>query len=275
MMQNAPESWPSPLWTIAALAALLAVIGWLLGGLGGLVVVGLGTVLSLALTPRLPAAAIMRVLRARPVRPVWRGDGWSDVGALIAALSAQAGLARPPALYVQPTAQPRAFAVGEGDDTAIAVSDGAARALGPRQLQAVLAHEIWHLAAGDTRWLLLAETQSRVVQTVAFVGLLAAFFSALFYGKAGLTGAALLVLAVSPFISRLLILALSRSREFAADAGAVHLTGDARSLASALARIEQLSLLQWGGAYAAALRAIPPALRTHPPTEERIARLLG
>ena len=272
-MREVPEIPVSPWLTIAAQLALLAAIGWLVGGAQGLLVVGLGTALAVLVTPRLPAASIMRLLRARPIRPAWRGSGWDDVAAHVESLSGRAGLPRPPALYLLQGAQPRAVSVGDSADSAIAVSDGALRGLPLRELQAVLAHEIWHLAVGDTRWLLLAETLARVAQAIAFVGLLSAFAGALFYGDAGLPGLAMLGLAITPLLSRLLILALSRDREFAADAGAVRLTGDAEALAAALARIEQISLRHRG--YAAAVRVIPPALRTHPPTEDRIARLLG
>ena len=79
---------------------------------------------------------------------------------------------------------------------------------------------------------------------------------------------------IAPLLSTLLQLALSRSREFTADLGAVELTGDAAGLASALRKLERI---QHGGLWRNVIpgkRApVPAALRTHPPTEQRIARL--
>ncbi len=265
----------TPLPTVAALLALLAAVGWLIAGGLGVLVAGGGAALAILLAPRLPSAAIMRMLRARPVSfDPWRGEGWHQVAEILHALAARAGMAQVPRLYWQSAAGPRAFSAGDADDPAIAISRGTLHQLSPRELQAVLAHEVAHLAAGDTRWLLLAETLARVIQSVALVGLITAFVGALLTGEAPFSGRVMLGLAVSPFVARLLLLALARNREFAADAGAVRLTGDPEGMARALTTIERLSRRHWGQTYEAALKAVPPVLRTHPPTEERIARLL-
>ncbi|MEQ9641032.1 MAG: M48 family metalloprotease [Alphaproteobacteria bacterium] len=264
----------TPLPTIAALLALLSAVGWLIAGGLGVLVAAAGAGVAMLLAPRLPAAAIMRMLRARPVSlDPWRGDGWHQVSEFLHALAARAGMTRVPKLYWQSASGPRAFSAGDAADPAIAISRGTLHQLPPRELQAVLAHEVAHLAAGDTRWLLLAETLARVTQSVALIGLLSAFVGALLTGEAPFSGRAMLGLAAAPFVARLLLLALARNREFAADAGAVRLTRDPEALASALTTIERLSRRHWGQTYEAALRNVPPVLRTHPPTEERIARL--
>jgi heat shock protein HtpX len=216
------------------------------------------------------------MLGARRARAeLWSGTAWHGVAGLAAELGARAGLPRPPSLYWQPTAAVRAFSVGDATDPALALSEGALRVLPPRELRAVLAHEVAHLAAGDTRLLLLAETLGRVAQAVALVGLLAALMAAVVAGEAALPAPALLALALTPLAARLLTLGLSRRREFAADAAAARLTGDPEGLARALATIERLARRRWGHLHVRAAQSVPPALRTHPPTEERIARLLG
>ena len=89
---------------------------------------------------------------------------------------------------------------------------------------------------------------------------------------------AALVLAGSPLISNLLQLALSRSREFNADLGAVRLTGDAKGLASALAKLERITSgtgFPWIVPGREKSQTVPATLRTHPPTDERIRRILA
>jgi heat shock protein HtpX len=97
----------------------------------------------------------------------------------------------------------------------------------------------------------------------------------LLLGEVTIPWVAILVLILAPGLSGVLQLALSRTREYAADLGAVRLTGDPRGLASALHRLEQLNrgllsrLFPGGGGM-----PIPNILRTHPETEERVERLL-
>ena len=131
----------------------------------------------------------------------------------------------------------------------------------------MLAHEVAHLAAGDTRLMTVGIVLLRVTQFCALLGLLAAFVLLLLTGDPEVAPLWLLFLlgAATP-AAAMLHLALSRNREFAADLHAAQLTGDAVGLARALERIERC---QRGAGHGHRW------LRTHPPTAERVDRLLG
>ena len=166
-----------------------------------------------------------------------------------------------------------AFSTGSADEPAIAVSTGALERMSEAELAGMYAHEIAHLASGDIALRTLSELMGRFTRALSLFGLFAALWLAL-TGDARVPLGAVLVLAVAPTAIAPLQLALSRNREFEADALAVALTGDARGLASALRQLEeeQHSLLRrlfWPHARG----EVPGWLRTHPRTEDRIARL--
>jgi heat shock protein HtpX len=248
-----------------ALTATLGITGWLLGGaLGVVVAVGLAIVTAQTLAS-LGTEGIMRMQGAIPLSPVQA----PELVQVLRALARRAALSAPPQLYLLPGQVPNAFAAGRGDDAAIAVSEGLLGALDRRELTGVLAHEVGHLQAGDTDVLRLAGSLVHATRTVGQVGLLACVLSAL----AGQPVPVLLPLLffAAPSLGLGLQLWLSRRREFAADAAAVGLTGDAFGLASALARLDRWrSRLRYLGY---ALGAPPSWLSTHPPTRERLERL--
>src|SRR6056297_1026143 len=126
---------------LAGMAAVLAACAWFLAGPDGLIMAA-GIVLAVALTvPRVPPATVMRLLGAVPIEP-WR---LPEVSRTVALLAQRAGLATPPALYWMPERRMNAFAVGNRHQSAIGLSNATLRALGPRELSAVLAHEIAHV----------------------------------------------------------------------------------------------------------------------------------
>ncbi len=179
----------------------------------------------------------------------------------------------PPEVRITDTARPESFTVGTGADAVVVVSTGLVEALSTAELEAVLAHEVSHLANADGR-----------VVSLALVPTLAAddwitdrprrsgdyFWNGVF--------------GVLKRIGQFGVAFLSRGREWSADAGAVALTGSPAALASALATIEgrrrtpATDLREWESSIAA-LDILPAVddhagpFRTHPPTEARIERL--
>jgi heat shock protein HtpX len=255
------------------IAALLVTPAWWLGGpiLAAMVVAGL--VSLLIAVPAVPLAAVLRLLRTRPLTR-WEAPG---LHADLDALSDRAGLPSPPALHLLPDARPNALAMGVPGDAAIAVSAGLLRVLDRREIAAVLAHEVSHVRNLDTRTMLFAQLAVRMTRLVTSLGLLLLWIAlplALF-GVVTLDLATILVLAVAPGLAARLQLALSRTREYAADHDAARLLGDPRPLADALRRLDRvgrgwLATLPWP------IRPAPadPLGGTHPPLRERVRRLL-
>ncbi len=229
--------------------------------------------LTLLIEPVAASAMTLRLYGARPLRPDEAPAIWS----LLRALAARAGLPNTPVPYYVPSDIVNAFATGSRRLASIALTDGLLRSLSMRELQAVLAHEVAHIAQEDLRVMGLADSISRLTNLLALLGQVALLISipVLLVGAAEINWIGLLLLAASPQLALLAQLGLSRVREFDADRMAVELTGDPHGLASALAKIERVSrswrawlLPGWGNPE-------PSWLRTHPATEDRIARLMA
>lgn len=258
---------------VGGMLALAGVLAHLLVGplwmpwLVALMAIGLIT------APRLSPAWLMRLSGGIPLR----SDQAPELYALVEALSRRAGLPRVPVLYWLPRGLLNAFAIGSRDDAAIAVTEGLLRALTPRELVGVLAHEISHVRSGDMHVMLLAELVGRITGSFATVGVVLAVMNVPLEmgGAGGISWWAILLLVLSPTLSVMLQLALSRTRERSADLAAAELTGDPRSLASALRKIGRF---QEGLLEALLLRhrhgSESPWWQTHPATEERVRTLL-
>jgi len=176
-----------------------------------------------------------------------------------------------------PSEMMNAFAVGRGEHAVVAVTHGLLEHMNNRELGGVLAHEISHIKHKDLAVMGLADIFSRMTTTMGNVGQLMVLLSipAILLGKGPLLPwPVVLVMLIAPMVSGMLQLALSRSREFEADFGAAQITGDPNALASALRKIDH-ARTSWLQKMLLPGRKIPePALlRTHPPTEDRIARL--
>ncbi|HSM41931.1 MAG TPA: zinc metalloprotease HtpX [Afifellaceae bacterium] len=254
---------------IAGLVALLALTAWLLLGTGGVVwtaILGFG---FLVFGPQISPAMILRLYKARQLGPHHVPALWE----VLEKLAARADLPAVPQLHYVPSANMNAFAVGRREDAAIAITDGLLRGLNLRQLTGVLAHEISHIANGDIRVMALADIVNRLTGALQTMGLLLLFFG-LWQGGNAILAAPVLILA--PTFGALLQLALSRSREYDADLEAAQLTGDPEGLASALATLERRQGHMWESFVLPGSRIPDPSiLRTHPPAEERIRRLLA
>src|ERR671911_2870150 len=192
-----------------------------------------------------------------------------------------------PRLYVAPEPQPNAFATGRNPRHAVvAVTEGILQALDDDELRGVLAHELSHVRNRD---ILIGSVAAAVALAITFIARIA-LFSAIFGGGDDDDGGGniigLLRLAILAPIARGLIqMALSRSREYQADASGAHLIGEGEPLARALQKIEAAAKrtpMNVNPAEASAYIINPLTGRkvnfanlfsTHPPTEERVARL--
>lgn len=249
--------------------ALLAVTAWAIAGTTGLVyAVGLGAIMLTA-ARRVSPSMVLKMYRAHPVTPHNFPAGYQ----LIQELAARAELPAAPKLYVMPSKMMNAFAVGRREDSAIAVTDALLRTMTMRELSGVLAHEMTHIANEDIRVMSLADMVSRMTSALSTAGIFAILFNISgFFGQIPWLGIAAMI--ASPTIGGLLQLALSRTREFDADYGAALLTGDPDGLSSALLKLEKAQGRIWESMVLPGGRIPDPSvLRTHPETQERIARL--
>ena len=255
---------------LAGIGGWMALVGWLIAGAEGVVWALAGTGLLLLIQPVRSPLVLRAMFGARPLASA-EAPGLSR---LVSGLAERAGLARVPPLLLIPRNEVVALSSGTGPDAVIAVSGGLVVELPPRELAAVLAHEISHLRHGDLRILRLAEAASRLTRFLALFGLLSAVLylpAALALGVGTPPAQVLLLLLAAPAASDLLTLKLSRTREFDADFGAAELTGDPEGLILALRHIERLQ----GNGWESLVRG--PSwlglIRTHPTTAQRLARL--
>jgi heat shock protein HtpX len=274
---SARRRWRSQAQIVALLAAmggLLAYCGWIVAGWHGIAWSILAGALSLAAVRRVPPEMFLAAMRAERLLP----EEAPELQAHFAALCRRAGLSPMPALYRLDEALPLAFSLGAGDRAAVVVADSLLAGLTRRELAGIVAHEIIHLRNGDIAlqqiglvlgW--LARLLSQFGMILIFIGLVMRIFS-----LAEFPLLELLVLAVAPIGVGLMRLALSRAREAEADLGAADLTGDPAGLAAALVKLRQWQerLLRQLVPTAHPLH-LPSLFDDHPPTEQRIRRLLG
>jgi heat shock protein HtpX len=253
---------------LGAMAVVLALVGWLLGGaVGVLWTIGLAALLAI-FAPSVAPERLMRAQGARPLHPL-ESPGLHRA---VEALAEKAGV-EPPRLYLVPMPVPQAFATTSEGRSALGLSPSLLSFLSPREVVAVLAHELSHVRHRDLWVMRLAETVRRMTRSLSMIGLFLVFLNLPLLLLAGthVPWLAVAVLVVAPWAVGMLSLALSRSRELDADLGAVALTGEPLALASALAKIEAASRGPWWMRLFAL--DLPESLRTHPSTALRVARL--
>ena len=260
---------------LAGIGVLVALPVWLIWGGWGLLAAIVLTGMMFAVALQTPPEMIMRAYRAKHVPP---GSG-TQLAQIVALLAERAGLSQAPSLYVIPSLTLNAFAAGTRGHAAIAITEGLLRKLSMKELAAVLAHEVSHIKNNDTQVMAVADIASRVVQALSY---LAMFFVAInvvsivIDGEASISWLAIILLYLSPLLSSLLQLGLSRTREYDADLEAAQLTGNPAWLASALQRLERHTGVFWEDLTMPVPGRKVPApslLRSHPKTEDRIARL--
>jgi len=262
------------LLSLAVMAGFLGLLGWLLWGASGLLILLSVGMVAVLLNPAFSPWLVMRMYGARRLdqdeAPVlWRA---------LSELTARAGLASRPELFYVPSRMLNAFAVGTPEQSAIAVSGGLLRQLDRDELIGVLAHEVSHIRSNDLWVMGLADLFSRATSLLSLLGqfLLLLNLPLILFSQVTISWWAILLLIFAPNLSALAQLALSRTREYVAALNAARLTGDPEGLVRALAKIERVQGGWLERIFLPGRRiAEPSLLRTHPETEERIARLMA
>ncbi len=194
-----------------------------------------------------------------------------------------------PKIYVIPNESPNAFATGRNPQHAsVAVTQGILNLLNDEELEGVLAHELGHVNNRDILISSVAATVAGAITMLASMGRFAMIFGGMGGDRDDRRGGGLgafLMLILAPIAASLIQLAVSRSREYQADATGAHFTGNPYALASALAKLDAYSrrLPLQATPSTAHLFIIQPFLgmnfgslfSTHPPIAKRIERLTG
>jgi len=188
-----------------------------------------------------------------------------------------------PKIYVIPTDSPNAFATGRNPAHAsVAVTKGILALLNDEELEGVLAHEFGHV---NNRDILISSVAATIAGAVTYLSRFGFFFGGNREDRQGGGIGGLLMLILAPFAAMLIQLAVSRSREYQADATGAHYTGNPYALASALAKLDAYSkrVPMLATPSTSHLFIIQPFLgmnfgslfSTHPPIAKRIERLTG
>jgi heat shock protein HtpX len=185
-----------------------------------------------------------------------------------------------PRLYMIPVDQPNAFATGRNPKhSAVAVTRGITQLLSEDELRGVLAHELAHVKHRD---ILITSVAATIGAAITYLGYMLLWFGGDDESPLGLVASLALVL-LAPIAATIIQLSISRQREYAADAGGAAISGNPESLASALLRLEEgaKAMPMQVNQAAEPLYIVKPfsakgigrLFSTHPPIEERVARL--
>lgn len=259
----------------ASLGGLLVVIGALIGGASGAAVfLGIALLINLGsyfFSDKLALAAS----RAKPIDEAEAPRLYQ----MMRELTTRAGLPMP-RLYMIPNDQPNAFATGRNPNhAAVAVTRGITKLLSEDELRGVLAHELTHIRNRD---ILIQSVASAIGTAITYLAYMLMWFGDDDNSPLGLIASLGLVI-LAPISASIIQLAISRQREYAADAGGAEICGNPESLASALLRLEQgaAAMPMQVNQAAEPLYIVKPfsnkglagLFSTHPPIEERVRRL--
>jgi heat shock protein HtpX len=269
---------------MAALFGLFIAVGGLIGGGSGVIV---GFILAAGLNFFAYWFSDKVALAMSGAQEVSEAEA-PELYAIVRKLAMRAGLPMPK-VYITPSPQPNAFATGrDPQHAAVAVTMGILQALDSDELEAVLSHEMAHVQHRDILISSIAATIAGAISMIVQILQFEMFFGG--YGRDARRGgnplALLAALIVAPISATLIQLAISRSREYEADRGGALISGKPLELARALAKLESYAqnipvavnpasahmyiVNPLSGSSGMGLAVL---FRTHPPTEERIARL--
>ena len=266
---------------LGLLTGVLVAAGRLLGGAEGMVLAFVFATLMNFGAYWFSDKVLLRMYGARQIGPHDAPEIW----AMVDELSRRAGLPMPK-VYLLPQEGANAFATGRNPaNAAVAVTSGILRILSPSELRGVLAHEVAHIKNNDILIGTLAATMAGAISMLANM----AQWSMIFGGgrsdedRGGGIGAIATML-IAPLAATLIQLAISRSREYAADATGAELAGSGVPLANALLRLERSSehIPTDASPSTAHMFIVAPftgggiwsLFRTHPRTEDRVKRLM-
>jgi heat shock protein HtpX len=268
---------------LTALAVILVGIGSLFGSTGLLI----GLVLAIVLIGGSYWFSDKIAVRAAGAVPVSEADAPQLYG-IVRDLTQRAGLPMP-SVYISPAAQPNAFATGRNPEhAAVAVTQGLMQIVDQEELRGVLAHELSHVKNRDILITSVAATIALGITLLARMLMWGALLGGMGGGGRDRNGnflGAIALMILAPIAAGLLQMALSRSREFEADHSGAALIGDGEPLARALEKIDAYVKqipMNVDPAHATAYIINPLSGKkvnfanlysTHPPTEERVARL--
>jgi heat shock protein HtpX len=277
MTTTKQSTWGATLRTtilMASLGGVLVVIGALIGGpkvaAGFLAFALLINFFAYFFSDKMA----LRMSRAEPIEESENPRLYQ----IVRELTTRAGLPMP-RLYMIPQDQPNAFATGRNPKhSAVAVTRGITKLLSEDELRGVLAHELTHVRNRD---ILIQSVASAIGAAITYIAYLLLFFGD-DESPLGAIGALALFL-LAPLAAGIIQMAISRQREFAADAGGAEICGNPESLASALLRLEQgaQAMPMEVNQAAEPLYIVKPfsskgvagLFSTHPPIEERVTRL--
>ncbi|HWK10110.1 MAG TPA: zinc metalloprotease HtpX [Vicinamibacterales bacterium] len=269
---------------LGLLSALLLAIGDLLGGANGLLFALILAVVMNFGSYWFSDKLVLRMYRAQEVGP---GD---RLYAIVERLSRQAGLPMP-RVYIIPDPSPNAFATGRNPEhAAVAATQGILQVLTDAELEGVIGHELSHVKHRD---ILISSVAATIAATIMFAAR-AAMYAGMFGGYGGRGDgrdrgnnpiALLALMVLAPLAAGLIQMAISRSREYAADASGAQLAGNPYGLVEALKKIDAMSKRVPLDANPATAHmfiikpfsagGLASLFSSHPPTEARIRALLG
>jgi len=267
---------------MAAMVVLFMVVGQALGGRGGMMT---ALVMALAMNFFAYWFSDSLALRMNGAREISYQDA-PDLYQLISSLAERAGLPMPKVCVVD-NDTPNAFATGRNPEhAAVAVTTGLIRLMTRDELEGVIAHELGHIKNRD---ILISSISATMAGAISYLATMAQW-SLLFGGRSddgegGSPVAAIVSMIVAPLAASLIQMAISRSREYQADATGAAICGQPRSLAEALGQLENYNrqLPMAVNPASAQMYIVNPLaggqlanlFSTHPPIQERIQRLMA
>jgi len=264
---------------LTILTVILLLVGQAMGGKGGMTVALIFALGINFISYWFSDKIVLAMYRARQISEADNPRLYS----LVRSVSQKASLPMP-RLYIIPSESPNAFATGRNpDNAAVAVTEGILKALDDEELEGVLSHEFAHIRSRDILIQTIAATIAGAISYLAFMARWAAFFRG---GRDDDKGGILGLLAVAilaPIAAVVVQMAISRSREYAADESAARISHKPLSLANALKKLHAYSRRVPLAAQPATAhlfivnplsgRGLASLFSTHPPLEERIKRL--
>lgn len=264
---------------LGALSGILLLIGYLAGGMNGLVIMFIVSLIFNLVSYFYSHKIVLRIYRAKEISK--KENLW--LHNTIEEIVKEANLPKPK-IYLVPTETPNAFATGPNPKkSCVAVTNGILKLLSKNELRGVLAHEIAHVKNRDTLITTIAAIIGSAISFIAFILRMTAFGSD--RDRGGAIGLLLLGI-LAPIAAMIIQLAISRAREYMADERGARFVKDPVSLADALIKIESSvykNPLRFGSPATSSLFIINPfkgsgmafmnLFSTHPATSERVKRL--